>query len=83
MRFGGQSFLPEMRSKILRPRAMSVERGLGLVIEVDGGENATTAAGAAGAPAIVVAGSAILERRITARLLSRFRARAGPAAATS
>jgi ribulose-phosphate 3-epimerase len=58
--FGGQTFLPEMLPKIRRLRMMCVERGLDPVIEVDGGENATTAAlaGAAGATAIV-AGSAI------------------------
>ena len=42
--FGGQSFLPEMLPKIRRLRAMCAERGLDPVIEVDGGENATTAA---------------------------------------
>jgi ribulose-phosphate 3-epimerase len=58
--FGGQAFLPEMLPKIRRIRAMCRERGLDPVIEVDGGENETTAgqAVAAGATAIV-AGSAI------------------------
>ena len=42
--FGGQSFLPEMLPKIRRLREMCAERGLHPVIEVDGGENATTAA---------------------------------------
>jgi ribulose-phosphate 3-epimerase len=58
--FGGQAFLPEMLPKIRRLRAICAERGLHPVIEVDGGENATTAsqAAAAGATAIV-AGSAI------------------------
>jgi ribulose-phosphate 3-epimerase len=58
--FGGQSFLPEMLPKIRRIRAICAERGLDPVIEVDGGENMTTArwAAAAGATAIV-AGSAI------------------------
>src|SRR5258705_6972432 len=60
--FGGQSFLPEVVPKISRLRAMCAERDLHPVIEVDGGENATTAAqvAAAGATAIV-AGSAIFE----------------------
>ena len=58
--FGGQSFLPEMLPKIWRLRAMCAERGLHPVIEVDGGENATTAAQAAAAGATaIVAGSAI------------------------
>jgi ribulose-phosphate 3-epimerase len=58
--FGGQAFLPEMLPKIRRLRAMCAARNLLPVIEVDGGENATTAgeAAAAGATAIV-AGSAI------------------------
>lgn len=58
--FGGQAFLPEMLPKIGRVRSMCAERGLDPVIEVDGGENETTAAQAiaAGATAIV-AGSAI------------------------
>jgi ribulose-phosphate 3-epimerase len=58
--FGGQAFLPEMLPKIRRIRAICAERGLDPVIEVDGGENMTTArwAAAAGATAIV-AGSAI------------------------
>src|SRR5262249_29270691 len=58
--FGGQTFLPEMLPKIRRVREMCLRRGLDPVIEVDGGENQTTArrAVAAGATAIV-AGSAI------------------------
>jgi ribulose-phosphate 3-epimerase len=58
--FGGQAFLPEMLPKIRRIRTISAERGLHPIIEVDGGENTTTAARAAadGATAIV-AGSAI------------------------
>lgn len=58
--FGGQAFLPEMLPKIRRIRRICAERGLYPIIEVDGGENATTAARAvaAGATAIV-AGSAI------------------------
>jgi ribulose-phosphate 3-epimerase len=58
--FGGQRFLPEMLPKIRRLRAMCAERGLHPVIEVDGGENATTVAQAAAAGATaIVAGSAI------------------------
>ena len=58
--FGGQTFLPEMLPKIARIRAMCRERGLDTIIEVDGGEDATTAGRAAGAGATaIVAGSAI------------------------
>jgi ribulose-phosphate 3-epimerase len=58
--FGGQAFLPEMLPKIRRIRTICAERGLHPIIEVDGGENATTAARAAAAGATaIVAGSAI------------------------
>jgi len=58
--FGGQTFLPEMLPKIQRVREMCVKRGLDPVIEVDGGENQTTARQAVAAGAIaIVAGSAI------------------------
>jgi ribulose-phosphate 3-epimerase len=58
--FGGQKFLPEMLPKIRRLRELCDARGLGPVIEVDGGQNCESAGQAieAGANAIV-AGSAI------------------------
>jgi len=78
--FGGQSFLPEMLPKILRLRAMCAERGLRPVIEVDGGENATTAAQAAGAGATaIVAGSAISGARDYAKAIAELRAKAAAA----
>ena len=82
--FGGQSFLPEMLPKIRRLRAMCAERGLHPVIEVDGGENATTAAQAAAAGATaIVAGSAIFGTKDYAKAISDIRARAAAAAVTS
>src|SRR5213593_1421864 len=58
--FGGQSFLPEVLPKIHRLRLICSERDFHPIIEVDGGENATTAAQAAAAGATaIVAGSAI------------------------
>src|SRR5882724_8430256 len=58
--FGGQAFLPEMLPKIRHVRALCAERGLAPVVEVDGGENRTTAAQAVAAGAnAIVAGSAI------------------------
>src|SRR5271170_457353 len=82
--FGGQSFLPEMLPKIMRLRAMCAERGLRPVIEVDGGENATTAAQAAAAGATaIVAGSAIFGARDYARAIAEIRAGATAAVATS
>jgi ribulose-phosphate 3-epimerase len=78
--FGGQSFLPEMLPKILRLRAMCAERGLRPVIEVDGGENATTAAQAAGAGATaIVAGSAIFGVKDYAKAIAELRAKAAAA----
>src|SRR5499426_4428738 len=82
--FGGQSFLPEMLPKILRLRAICAERGLHPVIEVDGGENATTAAQAtaAGATAIV-AGSAIFGAKDYSKAIAEIRASVARAAVTS
>ena len=78
--FGGQSFLPEMLPKILRLRAMCAERRLRPVIEVDGGENATTAAQAAGAGATaIVAGSAIFGAKDHAKAIAELRAKAAAA----
>jgi ribulose-phosphate 3-epimerase len=79
--FGGQSFLPEMLPKIRRLRAMCADRGLHPVIEVDGGENAVTAAQAvaAGATAIV-AGSAIFGAGDYAKAIADIRTAAGAAA---
>jgi ribulose-phosphate 3-epimerase len=79
--FGGQSFLPEMLPKIRRIRAICSERGLSPVIEVDGGENMTTAqqAAAAGATAIV-AGSAIFGADNYRAAIAAIRASAAAAA---
>jgi ribulose-phosphate 3-epimerase len=72
--FGGQAFLPEMLPKIRRLRTICAERNLHPVIEVDGGENATTArqAAAAGATAIV-AGSAIFGTKDYAASIAAIR----------
>jgi len=59
---------------------MCAERGLRPVIEVDGGENATTAAQAAGAGATaIVAGSAIFGAKDYARAIAELRAKAAAA----
>jgi ribulose-phosphate 3-epimerase len=82
--FGGQSFLPEMLPKIERLRAMCAERGLNPVIEVDGGENAVTAAQAAAAGATaIVAGSAIFGTADYAKAIADIRAAASVAAVQS
>jgi len=80
--FGGQRFLPEMLPKIRRLRAMCRERDLHPVIEVDGGENATTAAGAAAAGATaIVAGSAIFGAADYRQAIASIRDSAAAAAA--
>jgi ribulose-phosphate 3-epimerase len=82
--FGGQAFLPEMLPKIRRLRAICAERGLSPVIEVDGGENATTAAQAAAAGATaIVAGSAIFGAKDYVAAILAIRANASVAAAQS
>ena len=79
--FGGQCFLPEMLPKIRNLRAMCAERDLHPVIEVDGGENATTAAQAAAAGATaIVAGSAIFEAEDYEKAIANIRASAAAAA---
>jgi ribulose-phosphate 3-epimerase len=81
--FGGQAFLPEMLPKIRRLRAMCAERNLRPVIEVDGGENPTTAAQAAAAGATaIVAGSAIFGTADYAAAIADIRASATVAAQT-
>jgi ribulose-phosphate 3-epimerase len=57
--FGGQKFLPEMLPKICRLRQLCAARGLGPIIEVDGGQNCESARLAieAGAHAIVAGGA--------------------------
>jgi ribulose-phosphate 3-epimerase len=80
--FGGQRFLPEMLPKIQRLRAMCRERDLNPIIEVDGGENATTAARAAAAGATaIVAGSAIFGAEDYAKAIASIRESAAAAAA--
>ena len=82
--FGGQAFLPEMLPKIRRLRATCAERGLSPVIEVDGGENVTTAAQAAAAGATaIVAGSAIFGTKDYAAAIAAIRANATAAAVQS
>jgi len=73
----GQVFLPEMLPKIRRLRSICAERGLNPVIEVDGGENVTTAAQAAAAGATaIVAGSAIFGAADYAAAIAAIRANA-------
>lgn len=58
--FGGQSFIPDVLSKLEAARHVIDERGLAVELEIDGGINAETAPLAARAGAdILVAGTAI------------------------
>ncbi len=72
--FGGQKFLPEMLPKIRALRRLCESKNLDPWIEVDGGEDAATAASAiaAGADAIV-AGSAIFGSGDYAAAIARIR----------
>jgi ribulose-phosphate 3-epimerase len=80
--FGGQPFLSEMLPKIELIRGICARRGLDPIIEVDGGENATTAAEAAAAGATaIVAGSAIFGAKDYAGAIAGIRAQATAAAA--
>jgi ribulose-phosphate 3-epimerase len=80
--FGGQAFLPEMLPKVQRIRSICAGRGFHPVIEVDGGENATTAAEAAAAGATaIVAGSAIFGAKDYKSAIAAIRAAALAAAA--
>src|SRR5215475_2849981 len=82
--FGGQTFLPEMLPKIRRVREMCAQRGLDPVIEVDGGENQTTARQAVAAgPTAIVAGSAIFGTKDYKAAIAAIRANAAAGAAKS
>jgi ribulose-phosphate 3-epimerase len=82
--FSGQRFLPEVLPKIRRLRAICTERNLHPTIEVDGGENAATAARAAAAGATaIVAGSAIFAAENYREAIANLRASAEAAAAKS
>jgi ribulose-phosphate 3-epimerase len=66
--FGGQEFIPSQLEKIDRLRAMLRERGLAVPIAVDGGIDEKTAPKVVAAGAtILVAGSAIYNRRGTVK----------------
>lgn len=62
--FGGQSFIPEMLSKIRSARRLIDESGRPILLEVDGGINASTAGEVISAGAdVLVAGAAIFGNR--------------------
>ncbi|MCM1023892.1 MAG: ribulose-phosphate 3-epimerase [Prevotella sp.] len=62
--FGGQSFIPEMREKIAAAKKLIADRGLDVLIEVDGGINGSTAETVKNAGAdVLVAGSYLFKAR--------------------
>jgi hypothetical protein len=79
---GRLPFLSEMLPKIERLRTIWALRGVHPIIQVDGGENRTTAAQAAAAGATaIVAGSAIFGAKDYAGAIAAIRAHATEAAA--
>jgi ribulose-phosphate 3-epimerase len=72
--FGGQTFIPNSVSKIMALRKFIGDRGLSVLIEVDGGINENTIAevSAAGAD-VFVAGSAIFGNKNYRKTIESFR----------
>ena len=72
--FGGQKFMPEMLDKVRALRSTIDERGLGTVIEIDGGVSAETirACAEAGCDAFV-AGSAVFKQEDRAAAVAELR----------
>jgi len=76
--FGGQSYIPQVTRKIETLAETLVRRGLDIIIQVDGGVNTETIAGAASAGATVfVAGTAVFGEPDYAQAIARLRDAAG------
>ncbi|MGC4117159.1 MAG: ribulose-phosphate 3-epimerase [Myxococcales bacterium] len=72
--FGGQRFIPSAVDKIRRLRAMVLERGLSVDIEVDGGIAPETAAQVVAAGAnVLVAGNAVFKSKSYAEAIAALR----------
>ncbi len=72
--FGGQSFIPNSLKKIETLKNLIIQRGLDVLIQVDGGVNADTIGGIAEAGAdVFVAGSAIFGSENYAETISRMK----------
>ncbi len=72
--FGGQAFIPNSIDKIKALRKLIQDRGLAVLIEVDGGVNEKTIAGVAAAGAdVFVAGSAIFGSQDYLKTIQRLR----------
>jgi len=76
--FGGQSFIPGSLDKIKALRQQAQDRGLSVIIEVDGGVNEKTIAEVASAGAdVFVAGSAIFGSKDYQKTIQSFRQKIG------
>jgi ribulose-phosphate 3-epimerase len=72
--FGGQTFIPNSIAKIKALRKLIEDRGLSVLIEVDGGINESTIAEAAASGAdVLVAGSAIFGSKDYRKTIESFR----------
>ncbi len=75
--FGGQRFIKEMNAKITEVRSMIASSGRSIRLEVDGGIDASTAAGVVSAGAdVLVAGTAVFRAPSIARAIQELRASA-------
>ena len=78
--FGGQSFIPDVLSKVRRARELTDTGHLTLFVEVDGGINADTIEQAAAAGAdVFVAGSAVYGADDPSKAIAALRAQAAAA----
>jgi ribulose-phosphate 3-epimerase len=76
--FGGQAFIPGSLDKIKALRQQIQDRGLSILIQVDGGVNEKTIAGIAAAGAdVFVAGSAIFGSKNYQETIQSFRRKIG------
>ena len=82
--FGGQTFIPNSIAKIKALRRLIEDRGLSVLIEVDGGINEITVAEVAAAGAdILVSGSAIFGSQDYCKTIESFRNKISTAPNTS
>jgi len=72
--FGGQTFIPEVLSKIRKVKEMAEQKGLSVEIEIDGGVNPETARHCIEAGAtVLVAGSAVYNQKDYKQAISQLR----------
>ncbi|TWE08872.1 ribulose-5-phosphate 3-epimerase [Neobacillus bataviensis] len=72
--FGGQTFIPEVLSKIRKVKEMAEQKGLSVEIEIDGGVNPETARHCIEAGAtVLVAGSAVYNQKDYKQAIAQLR----------